>query len=52
MGNLQYWKFSDEHPEHIIISYSYFDWRGEYEAGEQTVPIKTLIEFSKRYERV
>jgi hypothetical protein len=41
------WKFSDDHPEHIVISYAYFDWRGEYEAGEQTVHIKTLIEFSK-----
>ena len=41
------WKFSDEHPEHIVISYAYLDWRGEYESGEQTVPIETLIEFSK-----
>ena len=41
------WKFSDDQPEHIIISYAYFDWRGEYEGGEQSVPIETLIEFSK-----
>ena len=41
------WKFSDDHPEHIVISYAYFDWRGEYEGGEQTVPIETLIKFSK-----
>ena len=41
------WKFSDDHPEHIVISYTYYDWRGEYEAGKQVVPIKTLIEFSK-----
>lgn len=41
------WKFSDEHPEYIVISYAYFDWRGEYEGGEQSVPIDTLIEFSK-----
>ena len=41
------WKFSDEHPGHIVISYAYFDWRGEYEGGEQVVPIETLIEFSK-----
>ena len=40
-------KFSDDHPEHIVINYAYFDWRGEYEGGEQIVPIKTLIEFSK-----
>ena len=41
------WKFSDDYPEHIVISYTYYDWRGEYEAGEQVVPIETLIEFSK-----
>lgn len=41
------WKFSDDHPEHIVISYTYYDWRREYEAGEQVVPIETLIEFSK-----
>lgn len=41
------WKFSDDYPEHIVISYAYFDWRGEYEGGEQTVPIETLIKFSK-----
>ena len=41
------WKFSDDRPEYIVISYAYFDWRGEYEGGEQTVHIKTLIEFSK-----
>jgi hypothetical protein len=41
------WKFSDEYPGHIVISYAYFDWRGEYEGGEQVVPIETLIEFSK-----
>ena len=41
------WKFSDEHPDYIVISYAYFDWRGEYEGGEQSVLIETLIEFSK-----
>ena len=41
------WKFYDEYPEHIVISYAYFDWRGEYESGKQSVLIDTLIEFSK-----
>lgn len=41
------WKFSDDSPEYIVISYAYFDWRGEYEGGKQSVPIETLIEFSK-----
>ena len=41
------WKFYDDYPDHIVISYAYFDYRGEYEGGEQVVPIETLIEFSK-----
>lgn len=42
------WKFSDDHPGHIIINYAYFDYRGEYEGGEQVVPMDVLIEFSKK----
>lgn len=42
------WKFSDDRPGHIIINYAYFDYRGEYEGGEQIVPMDVLIEFSKK----
>lgn len=44
------WQFLD--PNYIIIHYSYYDYRDQYENGDEIVPLDVLIEFSNRYERV
>ena len=45
------WTFSDNYPNRIIIHYSYYDWdwRNQYESGDEIIPMDVLIEFSKRY---
>lgn len=42
------WKFSDSYPNCIIIHYAYYDYRDQYESGDEIVPMDVLIEFSKR----
>ena len=39
------WKFFD--PNYIIIHYGYYDWRDQYESGDEIIPMDVLIEFSK-----
>lgn len=43
------WKFSDIYPNCIVIHYGYYDWRDQYESGDEVIPMDVLIEFSKRY---
>ena len=43
------WKFSDDYPNCIVIHYGYYDWRDQYETGDEVIPMDVLIEFSKRY---
>ena len=42
------WKFSDNHPNCIIIHYGYYDYRDNYEIGDVIVSIDALIEFGKK----
>ena len=42
-------KFSDDYPNCIVIHYGYYDWRDQYESGDEVIPMDVLIEFSKRY---
>ena len=44
------WKFSDNYPNCIVIHYGYYDWRDQYESGDEIVPMDVLVEFSKRLE--
>lgn len=44
------WKFSDDYPNCIVIHYGYYDWRDQYESGDEVVPMDVLIGFSKKYE--
>jgi hypothetical protein len=44
------WKFSDNYPNCVIIHYGYYDWRDQYESGDEVIPMDVLIEFSKHYE--
>lgn len=46
------WKFSDNYPNCIVIHYGYYDYRDQYESGDEVIPMDVLIEFSKRYERL
>jgi hypothetical protein len=39
------WQFLD--PNYIIIQYGYYDWKDQYESGDEVVPMDVLIEFSK-----
>ena len=45
------WKFSDNYPNCIVLHYEYFDWRKQYERGDELIPMDVLIEFSKRYKK-
>lgn len=42
------WQFFG--PNYIIIHYGYYDWRDQYESGDEVIPMDVLIEFSKQYE--
>lgn len=42
------WKFSDNYPNCIVINYAYYDWRDQYESGDEVIPMDVLIEFSKK----
>lgn len=42
------WQFLD--PNYIIIHYGYYDWKEQYESGDEVIPMDVLIEFSKQYE--
>lgn len=42
------WKFSDNYPNRIVIYYAYYNWRDEYESGDEVIPMDVLIEFSKK----
>jgi hypothetical protein len=43
------WKFSDNYyPNCIVIHYGYYDWRDQYESGDEVIPMDVLIEFSKK----
>lgn len=37
-------------PNYIIIHYGYYDWRDQYESGDEVIPMDVLIEFSKQHE--
>lgn len=41
----QGWDLSENHPDHIKLCYSYYDWRGEYENGYEYISIDVLIKF-------
>lgn len=41
------WQFLD--PSYIIIHYSYYDYKDQYENGDEIIPMDVLIEFSKCY---
>ena len=43
------WKFSDNYPNCIVIHYAYYDYRDQYESGDEVIPMDVLIEFSRRY---
>ena len=45
------WKFSDNYPNCIVIHYGYYDWRDQYESGDEVIPMDVLIDFSKRYKK-
>jgi hypothetical protein len=40
------WQFLD--PKYIIIQYSYYDWKDQYERSDEVIPMDVLIEFSKK----
>lgn len=42
------WKLSDNNPNYIVIHYGYYDWRDQYESGDEVIPIDALIEFSEK----
>lgn len=42
------WEFLDNHPNCISIHYVYYDWRDQYESGDEVIPMDVLIEFSKK----
>lgn len=42
------WKFSDNYPNCIVIHYGYYDYRDQYESGDEVIPMDVLIEFSKK----
>ena len=42
------WEFSDNCPNCLVIHYAYYNWRDEYESGDEVIPIDVLIEFSKK----
>ena len=42
------WEFLDNHPNCISIHYGYYDWRNQYENGDEVIPMDVLIEFSKK----
>ena len=43
------WRLSDEHPNCVGIGYDFYDWRNQYENGDEIIPMDVLIEFSKQY---
>lgn len=42
------WKFSDNYPYCVIIHYAYYDYRDQYESGDEVIPMDVLVEFSKK----
>lgn len=42
------WKFSDNYPNCIVLHYAYYDWRDQYQSGDEIIPMDVLVEFSKR----